>query len=160
QFAQPLYKSADQLTFDWQRALTQISDGRQLPSLLRACRDRPCDRPADQRNEPSPPQVKHGAAPRPSVRRNLSLPPTGALVPGVYLNVSESRLSMSGLPIGQSPTLELSSRLWSVGSDATRQAGRRPTHADRRCAAAVNRKTIAVLPDTQRSPLHRVRLPA
>src|SRR5262249_58043877 len=49
--AQPLHKSSDPLTFGRRRSGPQVPDGRQLPQLLRARRERPRHRAAEQRYE-------------------------------------------------------------------------------------------------------------
>src|SRR5262249_27147087 len=51
EFAQPLHKSSGQLALRGRRSRAQESDGRQLPRRLRAHRERPCGRAAEQRDE-------------------------------------------------------------------------------------------------------------
>src|SRR5262249_54449557 len=50
-FAQPLHKSRDPLALDRRRARAQEPDGRQLYAQLRAGRERPRRRAADERDE-------------------------------------------------------------------------------------------------------------
>src|SRR5262249_14844064 len=54
ELAQSLRKSSDPLTFSRRRSGPQVPDGRQLPRLLRARRERPRRRAAEERDERAP----------------------------------------------------------------------------------------------------------
>src|SRR5262245_39823772 len=99
EFAQPLHKSGSPWSPGQGRGRAKKSDGRQVRWLLRPRRERPCRRAANQRNEPTPPQVKHGAAPsrRSAAPSAYHRPDDRSL--GLDLNCSESRLST--LRVGQ-----------------------------------------------------------
>src|SRR5262245_22728243 len=63
EFAQPLHKSGSPWSPGRGRGRAKKPDDRRLPRrLLRARRYRPRRQAADQRNEPTPAQVKHGTA--------------------------------------------------------------------------------------------------
>src|SRR6478609_11965289 len=54
EFAQSLHKGGGPWTLSGRRARTQVSNGRQPARLLRPCRDRPCRRASEQRDELAP----------------------------------------------------------------------------------------------------------
>ena len=51
EFAQSLQKCVDPCALAYRPAATEVSDGRQLPRLLRAYNERPCGRAAEQHDE-------------------------------------------------------------------------------------------------------------
>src|SRR5262245_57893935 len=55
EFAQPLHKGGDPLALDRRSCGTQVTDGRHFRRLLRARRERPRGRAAEQRDEVAPP---------------------------------------------------------------------------------------------------------
>ena len=89
EFAQPLHKSGDPLASRRKAsARAQKPDGRQLRRLLRARRERPRDRAAEQRDELAPP---HRAHPRPGSQPSIA----GLVVEG-GVHRSKKRRLMSG----------------------------------------------------------------
>jgi hypothetical protein len=56
--------------------------------LLRACREWPCSRAADERDEIATPHIEHGDTPLQPVYRSLNLPQKGREVLGADLNRS------------------------------------------------------------------------